>query len=115
MTLPPGAEHLAELLRDCATFLSTISAARIAELFMALLVGDGRFHHKATDLVRVISSVMIYLAALIIWLYYGLNFNITSLLATSAIFTIVIGLALQSTLGNLFSGVALELERPLCL
>jgi len=75
VTLPPGAEHLAELLRDCATFLSTISAARIAELFMALLVGDGRFHHKATDLVPVISSVMIYLAALIIWLYYGLNFN----------------------------------------
>jgi len=59
--------------------------------------------------------VMIYLAALIIWLYYGLSFNITSLPATSAIFTIVIGLALQSTLGNLFSGVALELERPLCL
>ena len=34
------------------------------------------------------------------------------LLATSAVFSLVLGLALQDTLGNLFSGVALQLERP---
>lgn len=39
-------------------------------------------------------------------------FNIATVLATSAIFTIVLGLALQDTLGNLFSGVALQMERP---
>jgi len=40
------------------------------------------------------------------------GFNIATVLATSAIFTIVLGLALQDTLGNLFSGVALQIERP---
>lgn len=40
------------------------------------------------------------------------SFNIATVLATSAIFTIVLGLALQDTLGNLFSGVALQMERP---
>ncbi|MBY0414892.1 MAG: mechanosensitive ion channel family protein, partial [Bdellovibrionales bacterium] len=40
------------------------------------------------------------------------GFNLAAVLATSAIFTIVLGLALQDTLGNLFSGVALQIERP---
>jgi len=33
-------------------------------------------------------------------------------LATSAIFSIVLGLALQDTLGNLFAGVALQFDKP---
>lgn len=40
------------------------------------------------------------------------GFHIATVLATSAIFTIVLGLALQDTLGNLFSGVALQIENP---
>jgi small-conductance mechanosensitive channel len=38
--------------------------------------------------------------------------RIGPLLATSAIFSIVLGLALQDTLGNLFAGVALQLDKP---
>lgn len=34
------------------------------------------------------------------------------ILATSAIFSIILGLALQDTLGNLFSGVGLQLDKP---
>lgn len=113
VTLDAGSDQWAETIRYLATFLTAISAARLAELLVGLLISEGRSNLKTTDLVRVISTVIIYLAALIIWLYYGLNFNVTSLLATSAILTVVIGLALQSTLGNLFSGLALELERPL--
>jgi len=40
------------------------------------------------------------------------NFKIAPLLATSAIFSIVLGLALQDTLGNLFAGVALQIDKP---
>ena len=40
------------------------------------------------------------------------NLNVTSLLAPSAILSVVLGLALQDTLGNLFSGLALRLEQP---
>src|SRR6185369_7136693 len=36
----------------------------------------------------------------------------TSLLTTSALLTAVIGLALQDTLGNLVSGLALQMQRP---
>lgn len=37
--------------------------------------------------------------------------DIAPLLATSAAFSIILGLALQDTLGNLFAGVALQLDR----
>jgi small-conductance mechanosensitive channel len=41
-----------------------------------------------------------------------LGVKLTPLLATSAIFSLVLGLALQDTLGNLFAGVALQLDKP---
>lgn len=40
------------------------------------------------------------------------NLKVVPLLATSAIFSIVLGLALQDTLGNLFSGLALQIDKP---
>ena len=40
------------------------------------------------------------------------GFQLTAVLATSAVFSIVLGLALQDTLGNLFSGVSLQIDRP---
>ena len=40
------------------------------------------------------------------------SIRLAPLLATSAIFSIVLGLALQDTLGNLFAGVALQFDKP---
>ena len=40
------------------------------------------------------------------------NVRLAPLLATSAIFSLVLGLALQDTLGNLFSGVAMQFDKP---
>lgn len=46
--------------------------------------------------------------------YLGTVFKVdlTPLLTTSAILSVVIGMALQETLGNLFSGIAINLDRP---
>jgi small-conductance mechanosensitive channel len=38
--------------------------------------------------------------------------DLAPLLATSAVFSLVLGLALQDTLGNLFAGVALQFDKP---
>jgi small-conductance mechanosensitive channel len=40
------------------------------------------------------------------------SLKITPLLATSAVFSLVLGLALQDTLGNLFAGIALQFDKP---
>lgn len=41
-----------------------------------------------------------------------LGIRLAPILTTSAIFSLVLGLALQDTLGNLFSGVAIQLDKP---
>jgi small-conductance mechanosensitive channel len=38
--------------------------------------------------------------------------EVTSLLATSAVLSVVLGLALQDTLGHLFAGISLQFDRP---
>jgi small-conductance mechanosensitive channel/CRP-like cAMP-binding protein len=54
---------------------------------------------------------LLYLAAAMLTLHAA-GMEPGSLLTTSALLTAVLGLALQDTLGNLFSGLALQLGRP---
>lgn len=41
-----------------------------------------------------------------------LGFSVAPLLATSAVLSLVLGLALQDTLGNLLTGIALQVDKP---
>ncbi len=55
--------------------------------------------------------IVVYIAAALAILREFLGFNITPLLAGSAILTAVLGLALQGVLGNVFSGMSLHYTR----
>lgn len=55
---------------------------------------------------------VIYVAAILSIIAYVFNVPVGTLIATSGAVAIVLGLALQSTLGDVFSGVALNLARP---
>lgn len=71
--------------------------------------------HVSVGVPKVIANsfTLVFACALFIWLLAELfGIRLGPLLATSAFFSVVLGLALQDTLGNLFSGVALQLERP---
>lgn len=61
---------------------------------------------------RDVILVVLYVIIIMIVLRQKLNIDIASLVATSAVLTAIIGLALQDTLGNLFSGLALNVEKP---
>lgn len=63
-------------------------------------------------ILRDVLDFALYVVATIPILKTQLQIDLTSLLATSAILSVVLGLALQETLGNLFAGLALQLERP---
>ena len=63
-------------------------------------------------ILRDVIDFSLYVIATIPILKTQLQIDLTSLLATSAILSVVLGLALQETLGNLFAGLALQLERP---
>jgi len=73
------------------------------------------FHRKkyhAPRLLKEISGVVLFTLAVVIIIQDTLKIQVTTVLATSAIITVVLGLALQETLGNLFAGLALHLEPP---
>jgi small-conductance mechanosensitive channel len=59
-----------------------------------------------------IISVSIYLCAGLAMLGFVFEFPIQGVVATSGIIAIVLGLALQSTLSDVFSGISLNIEKP---
>jgi len=79
----------------------------IADLFLIL-------HRKVQIplLLRdIIRWILIFVTFLVV-LNKMLGINLTPLIATSAVLTLVISFALQDTLSNLFAGIALNLEKP---
>jgi small-conductance mechanosensitive channel/CRP-like cAMP-binding protein len=64
---------------------------------------------------RIISDLLagaVYIAAFLAIVNFAFAVPIRGLLATSGVIAIVLGLALQSTLADVFSGIAVGIERP---
>ena len=68
--------------------------------------------YRAPQLLKEITTVVFFGIVLIVIIQDTLKIQVTTLLATSALITVVLGLALQETLGNLFAGLALQLDQP---
>lgn len=68
---------------------------------------------EAPTLVRNIFSIVAF-TALFLLIFSGLfqNVDLGALFTTSAIFGVILGLALQDTLGNFFAGISLQADRP---
>jgi small-conductance mechanosensitive channel/CRP-like cAMP-binding protein len=73
-----------------------------------------RVEHRqhSSRLASDLAAAIVYLGAMIAILDLAFGVSVTGLIATSGIIAIVLGLALQSTLGDLFSGIAIGIDRP---
>lgn len=82
---------------------------------VSLLVVDfllaRQFHVEIPNILRDVTAFAIFFVGVMLILYYQTELDVTGLFTTSAVISIVIGLALQDTLGNVFSGLALQTER----
>lgn len=67
---------------------------------------------EAPALLRGVVSIIGYLVLLMIAYWIVLKENLGNILATSAVVSVIIGLALQDTLGNFFAGISLHIEQP---
>jgi small-conductance mechanosensitive channel len=76
----------------------------------AFVVTEHRPHEG--KLMQDLLAALVYLAAIFAIISYVFDLPIKGLLATSGVIAIVLGLALQSTLGDLFSGIVLNFSRP---
>ncbi len=69
--------------------------------------------YEAPSLMRDIFSLAAYVTALALILkFHFVNLSFGALLSGSALLGIILGLALQDTLGNLFSGISLQADKP---
>src|SRR5262249_41687353 len=69
--------------------------------------------YEAPTLVRNIFTLITFTVLFVLifkWFYSDVNLG--ALFTTSAIFGVIIGLALQDTLGNFFAGISLHADRP---
>ena len=69
--------------------------------------------YEAPNIVRNIFSIIAYITILtFIFKRLYPDIELGTLFTTSAIFGVIIGLALQDTLGNLFAGISLHADKP---
>lgn len=94
-------------------FLVMVLAIRlIKHLIFDFLVGR-QVMERRLKAVEDVTGIVLYIVGLLLIADNYLNIQITPLLATSAVITIVAGFALQNTLGDLFSGLALNFDESL--
>jgi small-conductance mechanosensitive channel/CRP-like cAMP-binding protein len=99
------------------SFVALVLATAFLVARIALLVVfDWVLVHRAgiepPRLMREVVALIVYLVLAAIILR-SMNIKVTGLVATSAVVTVVVGLALQQTLGNLLAGLALVWEQRL--
>jgi small-conductance mechanosensitive channel len=89
-----------------------LSVKVMAFFIFDYLVGK-RQSIKYPRLIKDIMVIILYVIGILMIAKYYLNFEVTLVLASSAVVTVVIGFALQDLLGDLFTGIALNLEESL--
>lgn len=85
--------------------------------FLNFLIFHGAFRNsqqnEISSLLRSVFSIIVYIVAFfIIFKSQYPKVDLAALFTTSTILGIVIGLALQDTLGNLFAGIAMQADQP---
>lgn len=102
--------NLTPIFSLIALLFFAISLIRLAHYYVYLMLFSTNMR---SGVPRLIANVFTLLFAFIVvaWLASSLfGFKLATVLATSAVFSLVLGLALQDTLGNFFSGVSLQFD-----
>jgi small-conductance mechanosensitive channel/CRP-like cAMP-binding protein len=95
-----------------ASFAFLLAAlGRGAGIFVLDVVLGRRMRRPLPRIIRDLSQAVVYLL-LALPALHAAGIELTTLLTTSAVLTAVIGLSLQETLGNLFAGLAIQLQHP---
>jgi small-conductance mechanosensitive channel len=96
-------------------FLRGVLAYLVVRVLNSLVFGLFRLRKgfEAPTLVRNVFTIVVFtLLFLFIFSTVFPGVNLGALFTTSAIFGVILGLALQDTLGNFFAGISLQADRP---
>jgi small-conductance mechanosensitive channel/CRP-like cAMP-binding protein len=120
--LPPAAGEQERMSHAAAEWVRTLAAIAFWMSVALVVVGAlnelaffifrKRKGYEAPALTRDLFSLVLYVTAAAVILKYTFDISFAALLPGSALLGIVLGLALQDTLGNLFSGISLHADKP---
>jgi small-conductance mechanosensitive channel/CRP-like cAMP-binding protein len=120
-SLPPGADlktsapgfYWVQLLSKIVLWLCLMFVGvRLAGAFLFDFVFRLRKGREAPSLIRDLFSIVAYILIVSFILKHYFDLSLSALLSGSALLGIILGLALQDTLGNLFSGISLHADKP---
>src|SRR5271165_548525 len=110
-TGPPVGSEGRRLFAGALEVLWWLSAAWLTVGFLRAFVVLER-QPRESKLIQDLFAALIYLAATLGIVADVFDLPVKGLLATSGAVAIILGLALQSSLGDVFSGIVLNIERP---
>jgi small-conductance mechanosensitive channel len=112
-------DSIADFFPFIGPYLGIVTAIWIARVFIkaarTVLLQYLFFNHMKEGVPILLVNIFTLTLSVVTYGYIFtevLQLKVMPILATSAVASIVLGLALQDTLGNLFSGIALQLDNP---
>jgi len=102
-------------VQSLGVFLAVFLLLKAVEGVVFIYLVDERVRSKIPNLLRGMIRWLLAVTLLFIILHINLKVDLTPLIATSAALTFVVGMAMQDVLGNLFAGLALNIEKPFSL
>lgn len=110
--LQTGYVDMIVLIYDCLWWIIPARLCGIAlERFLWVPL-EQHTRRMVPNVIRMFGSLNIYVLAGFGIIAFVFDQKITSLLATSGLLAMIIGLAIQANISNVFSGIAINIERP---
>jgi small-conductance mechanosensitive channel len=108
-----GASSVRPVLDWTLLFLAFATVLRVLGLLLFDVRLSGQKGMKLPPLLPAVTMAVVYLVTAFVTLKLSFpRFDVGPLLATSAVTSLVLGLALQPILGNFFAGLVISIEKP---
>ena len=110
-----GLSLIGAQLSDGARIGAVLSGALASVALGSLVLFEGVLRRIRPNLPGIVPDIVTTVAAFVTLMRTSsqLGFELSGVIATSAVLTAVVGLALQDTLGNALGGLALQLDRSI--
>lgn len=107
----PKASNAYRWISWCSLFIESVAIINVASVLVFDLLLDG-LRLKPPRIMRDLLIALSYIIVAFMLLSRS-GFDLTGIVATSAVITAIIGFSLQDTLGNIMGGMALQMERTI--
>ncbi len=108
----PGTHLLTRTLTTLVGILGIYTALAFLNTLFFDVAGEGSWQRRVPQLLRDLAQTVLVLIGGAIVLSMVWDADLGGLLTALGVGSIVLGLALQDTLGNVFAGIAMLIERP---